>query len=116
MTFSRNWGAGTAMAVTLLGATAAKAEPMAPEPPPPVAPWYEAIEFEAELTSEACDTPLYALGLPRNALVACIIREGTVLIPSGKTTIQAGDHVVIVALRSAVPEVERLLRRRNETG
>ena len=47
MTFSRNWGAGTAMAVTLLGATAAKAEPMAPEPPPPVAPWYEAIEFEA---------------------------------------------------------------------
>lgn len=76
----------------------------------------EALEFEAQLTSEACDTPLYSLGLPRDSLVACIIREDTVLIPSGKSTIRAGDHVVIVALRSAVPEVERLLRRRSENA
>lgn len=72
----------------------------------------EAIEFEAQLTSDVVGTPLHGLRWPKRALIAAIIRDEQVLIPSGDTLIEAGDHVVVVAHRSAIDEVERMLSRR----
>ncbi len=35
------------------------------------------------------------------------MRGDEVIIPSGEDVIEAGDHVVIFALRSAIPRLER---------
>ncbi len=72
----------------------------------------EAMEFEAQLTSEAVDTPLKDLKLPRGALVAGLQRGDEVIIPRGDTCIREGDHVLVVALRTAIAEVETMLARR----
>ncbi len=72
----------------------------------------EAIEFEAQLTSDIVGTPLHELRFPKRSLVAAIVREDEVLIPSGGTVVEAGDHVLVVAHRSAIDAVERLLTRR----
>jgi potassium/hydrogen antiporter len=51
------------------------------------------------------------LGLPREALVNVIVREGTAIPPRGSTVIQAGDELHILVRREAHPEVERLSER-----
>ena len=74
----------------------------------------EAIEFEAQMTSEVVDTPLRELRLPKGALIACILRGDEVIVPTGDAIIQAGDHVVIVASKQAIGKVERMLARRQD--
>lgn len=74
----------------------------------------EAIEFEAQMTSDVVNRPLSQLKWPREALVACIQRGDEAIIPSGSTVIQAGDHVLVVATQKAIPQVERLLARRRD--
>lgn len=72
----------------------------------------EALEFEAQLTSDAVGTPLRDLKLPMGVVIAALIRGETVLIPRGQTVIQEGDHVLVVARTAAIAEVERMLQRR----
>lgn len=74
----------------------------------------EALEYEAHLTSEVVGRPLHALRLPRGALVAAILRDDVAIIPTGLTVIEAGDHVIFVALRSAVSRIEKMLVRSSE--
>ncbi|MEZ4472604.1 MAG: Trk system potassium transporter TrkA [bacterium] len=74
----------------------------------------EAIEFEAQLTSEVVDVPLRELRLPKGALIACLLRGDEVIVPTGDAVIQAGDHVVIVASKQAIGKVERMLARRQD--
>jgi trk system potassium uptake protein TrkA len=74
----------------------------------------EALEYEAHLTSEVVGRPLRELRLPRGALVAAIIRSDVAIIPTGDTVIEAGDHVIFVALRSAVAAIEKMLVRSTE--
>ncbi len=72
----------------------------------------EALEFEAQLTSDVVGTPLMDLRLPKGALIAAILREDKVLIPGGRTVIEVGDHVLVMARREALDEVERIITRR----
>jgi cell volume regulation protein A len=51
------------------------------------------------------------LGLPRDALVNLIIRDGSAIPPRGSTQIEAGDELHIVVRRDAYPEVEALAER-----
>ncbi|MGH2989213.1 MAG: potassium/proton antiporter [Solirubrobacterales bacterium] len=48
------------------------------------------------------------LGLPRDALVNVIVREGNAIPPRGSTAIEAGDELHILVRREAHQEVERL--------
>lgn len=57
----------------------------------------EAAEFAVSDSSAVTNTPLSDLKLKKDVLVAAIIRDGLVIIPRGKDTIQAGDSVVIVS-------------------
>ncbi|MCB9552942.1 MAG: NAD-binding protein [Myxococcales bacterium] len=72
----------------------------------------EALEFEAQLTSDAVGTALRDLKLPAGVVIAALLRGETVLIPRGQTVIEEGDHVLVVARTSAIAEVERMLQRR----
>lgn len=69
----------------------------------------EAIETIAMETSEIVDKPIQKIKLPEGAIIGPIIRGEEVIMPSGKTVIEAGDRVVIFALREDVKKVEKLL-------
>lgn len=56
----------------------------------------EALEFSARKPGPVYDRPLKELRIKDNCLIACIIREGAVLIPDGNSRIQLGDNVVVV--------------------
>ena len=53
-----------------------------------------------------------ALGLPRGALLLGVLRGEEAFIPSGGTVIEAGDHIVLLALRDTITRVEAVLTRK----
>lgn len=50
------------------------------------------------------------LGLPREALVSVLVREGEALLPRGSTRIRAGDRLHILTRREALDEVRGLTK------
>lgn len=66
----------------------------------------EALEIVALETSEIVGRPLRDVGF-RDAVVGAIVRGEQVIIPSGDDEIGTGDRVVLFALRSAIPALER---------
>jgi trk system potassium uptake protein TrkA len=48
------------------------------------------------------------VGLPREALIGAIVRGEDVLVPGRETVLEVGDHVILLALPRAIPEVERV--------
>lgn len=71
----------------------------------------EVLEFEAHEGAAILGQPLHSLRLPAGVLVAAILRGGEPIVPQGSSVIQAEDHVIFVALRRAIPAVERLMMR-----
>jgi cell volume regulation protein A len=54
---------------------------------------------------------LRELGLPRDALITAIRREGNAITPGESTVIQAGDHLSVVAPRHRQPDIEDVFER-----
>jgi Trk K+ transport system NAD-binding subunit len=46
--------------------------------------------------------------LPHEIIVGGIIRGDDVFVPVGDSTFQAGDHLIVIALPEAFPELEKL--------
>ncbi|MBN2397271.1 MAG: NAD-binding protein, partial [Deltaproteobacteria bacterium] len=69
----------------------------------------EAVEFIALETSDITDRPLKEIDFPKGTIVGAIIRDGEVIIPGGDSIILPGDHVILVALRSSIPQIEKIL-------
>jgi trk system potassium uptake protein TrkA len=67
----------------------------------------EAIEILAEEGSRYVGKRLRDMKFPRGAIVGAIAKpDGTVIIPRGDKTIEAGDRVIFFTLESVVPELE----------
>ena len=56
----------------------------------------EALEFCAKTKEDIYDKPLKDLKIKKNCLIACIIKDSKVIIPSGNTCISLGDTVIAV--------------------
>ncbi|MBQ2661685.1 MAG: Trk system potassium transporter TrkA [Clostridia bacterium] len=56
----------------------------------------EALEFAARKKELFYGVPLKDLNIKKNCLIACIIRNGEVIIPNGNFSIELGDNVVVV--------------------
>lgn len=76
---------------------------------------FELPESEAETLevvvlphTPAAGRALGALGLPPDALVGAIVRGDDVLVLERDTVLEVDDHVILLALPRAIPEVERL--------
>ena len=71
----------------------------------------EALEF---LVNEDIDNltgvSLKSLSLRKNILVACIIRDDEIIIPSGDDSINKGDTVIVVALGGQIKDVKEILK------
>lgn len=69
----------------------------------------EIIEAEALETSEIVGRPVMEVDFPKGALLAGIVRNGEVVIPTGESVVLPGDRIVIFARREVVPKIENIL-------
>lgn len=69
----------------------------------------EAIEFCIDEKSSVTDIPLKDLKLKKNLLLACINRNGKIIIPGGEDSIQVGDTVVVVTAHTGFKDIQDIL-------
>ena len=70
----------------------------------------EAIEFNTEGNSPVIGKPIMELKLKDNLLIACINRNGKIIIPKGSDFIQENDKVVIVTTHSGFKDLKDILK------
>lgn len=69
----------------------------------------EALEVVALETSEIVSKPLNRIAFPKGAMVAGIIRNDHIIIPTGDSIIEPGDRIIIFAQRRAIEAIEKIL-------
>ena len=70
----------------------------------------EALSFTATASArEMLSIPLKDLELRREVLLAAIVRRGEIIIPGGLTTIEEGDHVVVVSRSIGLDDLTDIL-------
>ena len=69
----------------------------------------EALEFKVTKPSAAVGVPLERMRLKKNMLVACIYRDGRMLIPRGQDEIQMEDHVIVVTTNQGLNDLTDIL-------
>ncbi len=67
----------------------------------------EVIEFEALETSDIVNIPLSKVKFPKEAIVGAIVRGEEIIIPRGHNMIKPHDHLIIFALKGAIPKLEK---------
>jgi trk system potassium uptake protein len=68
----------------------------------------EMIELRVPEGSRVAGRPLSEVGFPEGAIVGALLRDGDVVIPTGKEVLRPGDDAVVFTVEAAVEEVERL--------
>ena len=69
----------------------------------------EAQEFRVRGDSPVLGIPLEKLRTRNNLLVACINRNGRIIMPRGKDTLEAGDTVIIVTTHTGLNDLKDIL-------
>jgi len=69
----------------------------------------EAIQFKVKDTSRVIHTPLVKLNTKPNLIVACIIRNHKLIIPSGQDVIKPNDHVIIVTKEKSLDDIDDII-------
>ncbi len=67
----------------------------------------EALEFVAEY-DEFIGIPLSELVINDQALIACIMRKGKIIYPSGESTIEIGDRVIVTTTLSRLSDLSEI--------
>lgn len=69
----------------------------------------EALEFHIKENSHVVGKSLFELNVKKNTLVACINRNGKIIIPKGQDSIEAGDSVIIVTTNGGLKDINDIL-------
>ena len=69
----------------------------------------EALEFKIDKESSVTGVSLYELNIKKNILIACINRNGKIIMPRGSDMILKGDTVIIVTLSGGVENISDIL-------
>ena len=69
----------------------------------------EVIEAVALETSGIVEKPLRDISFPKGAMVAGIIHEEMIIVPTGDSVIQPNDRVIIFARKEAISKIEKIL-------
>ncbi len=72
----------------------------------------EALEFNVKGDSEILDKPFKELNMKPNTLVAGIIRDRKIIIPTGDDCIKSGDKVIVLAANQRIGKLTDLLKQR----
>lgn len=70
----------------------------------------EALEFIADSDSKTIGTTLMDLELLDNTLIAFIIRDNKIIVPSGQDCIFANDRVVVVTIHEDITNLDGILK------
>ena len=70
----------------------------------------EALEFRVGADTPVVGIPLEKLSLKPNLLVACINRNGKIITPRGKHTLEPGDTVIIVTTATGLNDLKDILK------
>ncbi len=70
----------------------------------------EALEFRATPSSAVCGKQLMSLKLRPNLLIGAINRNGRIMTPGGRDTIEPGDMVVVVTTVKGLNDLDDILR------
>lgn len=70
----------------------------------------EALEFRVEKNAPVVGIPLEKLSLKDSLLIACINRNGNIITPRGKDTIEPGDTVIVVTTHSGLNDLKDILK------
>jgi trk system potassium uptake protein TrkA len=68
----------------------------------------EMIELRVPEQCPVAGRPLSEIGFPEGAIVGALLRDGEVIIPTGKEVLRPGDDAVVFTIEEALDEVERL--------
>lgn len=69
----------------------------------------ELVELEVAPESPAVDRQIVRLGLPDGCLIVLIARGPEIVLPNGNTVIEAGDVLLMLADKAALPEIRQLI-------
>ena len=69
----------------------------------------EALEFRIKADAPVVGMSLEALKIKDNTLIACINRNGKILIPRGRDIIQANDTVIVVTTKTGFKDISDIL-------
>lgn len=67
----------------------------------------ETLEMMVTSQSRVAGKAIRDAGLPSGAIVGAVVHQGETVIPRGDTVFRPDDHVVIFAIPSAIPELEK---------
>ncbi|MDD3042393.1 MAG: Trk system potassium transporter TrkA [Methanosarcinaceae archaeon] len=70
----------------------------------------EIIEYTASVKSKIVGKTLSKVKFPKGAIVTMVVQKNDIIIPRGDSIIREGDRVIIFALSSTVPLVEKFFR------
>lgn len=70
----------------------------------------EAIQFKVKATSKVINIPLERLETKENLLIAYIIRDWKLIIPSGQDSIKENDHVIIVTKDKYFDDIDDIMK------
>jgi trk system potassium uptake protein TrkA len=68
----------------------------------------EMIELRVPEHCRVAGRPLSEVGFPDGAIVGALLRDGDVIIPTGREILRAGDDAVVFTVEDAVEDVENL--------
>jgi len=68
----------------------------------------EMIELRVPPQCRVAGRPLSEVGFPEGAIVAALLRDGDVVVPTGSEVLKPGDDAVVFTVEEAIEEVERL--------
>lgn len=68
----------------------------------------EVMEVEVSEAASVVNTDIEDLALPSDVVLGAIIRDDDVIIPDGKETIRARDHVIVLSSQEQAQEVEKM--------
>jgi trk system potassium uptake protein len=68
----------------------------------------EMIELRVPEHCRVAGRPLSEVGFPDGAIVGALLRDGDVVIPTGREILRAGDDAVVFTIEDAVVDVENL--------
>lgn len=70
----------------------------------------EAIEIIAKEGTACLNTPIMDLNINKNVLIATIVRDNKIIIPTGKDCIQHNDNVIIITKQKNIMNLNNILQ------
>ncbi len=72
----------------------------------------EALEFIIRENAPVVNVPLMDLDLKDDILIACIQRDGKIILPRGNDSMQVGDTAVVITTRNGLRDIRDILGKR----